>query len=196
MPLFLSEPPVVLVALLGMLGLGVAGLGLTLRVAATDKPGVRSLGRGLLGVGVLLLALAFVWFVVGFFLESPREEAVRRVDDMANAVTEKNWAKFSEHVSESFQKGKMKKADLKGPFDQATGYNLRAVAWDFAPTDPPQVTDTEVVIQFEGKASLPTGEPLLRHFEATFVKDPDGKFRMKTYKAFDFVQKTQPADVP
>lgn len=195
MPLFLSEPPVVLVALLGVLGLLVAGVGLVVRFAAPEQPWARSLGRALLAVGVLLLLLMLGWLIAGFFIESPREEAVRRVNDMANAVTEKNWAKFSENVSDSFEAKGWKKADLKGAFDQGAAYNLRAVAWDFAPTDQPP-TDTEVVIQFEGKATAATGEPLMRHFEATFVKDPDGKFRMKRYQAFDFVQKTQKVDVP
>jgi hypothetical protein len=195
MPLLLSEPPVALVALLGVLGLLVAGAGLVVRFAVPEQPWARTLGRALLGVGGLLLLLALAWLVAGFFIESPREEAVRRVNDMANAVTENNWAKFSENVSDSFEAKGRKKADLKGVFDQGGAYNLRAVAWDFAPTDQP-LTVTEVVIQFEGKATAATGEPLMRHFEATFVKDPDGKFRMKTYKAFDFVQKNQPVDVP
>ncbi len=195
MPPFLSEPPVVLVALLGVLGLCVAGGGLVVRFAVPEQPWARSLGRTLLAVGVLLLLLMLGCLIAGFMIESPREEAVRRVNDMANAMTEKNWSKFSENVSDSFEAKGRKKADLKGVFDQGAAYNLRAVAWDFAPTDQPQ-SDTEVVIQFEGKATAATGEPLMRHFEATFVKDPDGKFRMKTYKAFDFVQKNQPVDVP
>ncbi len=196
MPIFLSEPPVILVALLGVLGLLAAGVGLVVRVTLAEQPWAKSLGRAILVVGVLLLLLAFAWFIAGFFIESPREEAVRRVGTMADAVTEKNWAKFSENVSESFDVKGMKKADLKQRFDQGGAYNLRAVAWDFAPTDPPRMTDTEVVIQFEGKATAATGEPLLRHFEATFVKDPDGKFRMRRYQAFDYVQKSQKEDVP
>lgn len=184
MPLFISEPPIIALMTLGVMALVLGGLWLRYR---------RKL---LLAAAALLLVLLAVWVALGLIYESPREEAVRRVSDMAAAVTAKDWAKFGENVSESFEAKGRKKADLKKVFDQGVAYNLRATAWDFAPTDPPRMTDTEVVIQFEGKAELPTGEPLLRHFEATFVKDPDGKFRLKTYKAFDYVQKNQPADVP
>ncbi len=195
MPLLLSEPPVVLVALLGLLGLLVAGVGVAVTTAAMDRPSARTVGRLLLAVGVLLLLLAFAWFVAGFFIESPREEATRRVTAMADAVTAKDWAKFSENVSESFDAKGRKKADLKSVFDQGKAFNLRAVAWDFAETDQPP-NDTEVVIQFEGKATAATGEPLMRHFEATFVKDPDGKFRMKRYEAFNYLKKNEKEDVP
>lgn len=184
MPLFLSEPPIIALVTLGVMALILGGLWLRYRRVV------------LLAGSGLLLVLLVVWVVLGLMFESPREESVRRVSDMADAVTEKNWAKFGENVSESFEAKGRKKADLKKVFDQGGAFNLRATAWDFALADPPRMTDTEVVIQFDGKATPPTGEPLLRHFEATFVKDPDGKFRMKTYKSFDFVQKNQPADVP
>ncbi|MCU0705097.1 MAG: hypothetical protein MUF18_14080, partial [Fimbriiglobus sp.] len=66
----------------------------------------------LLIAAVLLVVLIIVWMVLGLMSESPREESVRRVSELAAAVTEKNWAKFSENVSESFGDGKIKKVDL------------------------------------------------------------------------------------
>ena len=184
MPTFLSDPsPVVLVAF-GVVVLAVGGLWVRYRT------------RALLAAFAVLLVLLVGWVAAALLAESPREEAVRRVNAMADAVTKKDWAKFGENVSKSFEKGKLRKVDLKGYFDQGTAYDLRAVAWDFALTDPPRVTDTEVVIRFDGKAETARGEPLVRHFEATFVKDPDGQFRMKTYRAFNYVQKNQPEDFP
>lgn len=184
MPTFLSDPPIAALVALGVVVLIFGGLWARYRK------------RPLLAAFGVLAVLLVVWIVLAVAFESPREEAVRRVNDMAAAVTAKDRAKFGENVSESFEKGKLKKADLLGYFDQGAAYNLRATAWDFALTDPPRVTDTEVVIQFEGKAETSRGEPLVRHFQATFVKDPDGKFRLKTYQAFDYIQKNQPADVP
>lgn len=184
MPVFLSDPPPVALVVFGVLVLIAGGLAARYR----KKP--------LLAAFTGLMALLVAWLVTALLVESPREEAIRRVNDMAAAVTAKDWGKFGEHISESFQKGKLKKADLKGYFDQGTGAFQRAVAWDFALTDPPRVTDTEVVIQFDGKAETGRGEPLVRHFEATFVRDPDGRFRMKTYQAFDYIQKKVPEEFP
>ncbi len=196
MPTLLSDPPLVPLVGLAVTGLVVALLGVVFARVLRDEKSWRAAGRVMAGVGGAVFLLMLAWFVCGLCLESPREESVRRVNEMAAAVTAKDWAKFADGVSESFQKGQMKKADLKGYFEQGKVLNLRAVAWDFALTDPPRVTDSEVVIRFEGKAETDRGEPLVRHFEATFVKDPDGKFRMKTYRAFNFVQKKQPADFP
>jgi hypothetical protein len=172
MPTFLSDPPPVALVVFGVLVLAVGGLAARYR----KKP----LLAAFTGLVVLLVA----WLVIALLTESPREEAVRRVNAMAAAVEKKDWAAFGEHISDSFQKDKLKKGDVKTYFDQGTALNLRAAVWDFALTDPPRVSDTEVAISFEAKASPPSGEPFLRRIEATFVKDPDGKFRLKTYDSF------------
>jgi hypothetical protein len=184
MPTLLSDPPIAGLVTLGVLVLAAGGLWLRYR------------GKALLGIAAGLLVLLIVWIIFGVLFESPREEAVRRVKAMADAVTAKDWAKFGENVSESFAAKGRKKADLKAAFDEAGRYNAEATAWEFALTDPPRVSDTEVVIQFDAKGKLPTGEQLPRHFETTFGKDPDGKFRLKSYKAFDYVQKTKEVDFP
>ncbi len=36
----------------------------------------------------------------------------------------------------------------------------------------------------------------MMHFKATFAKDPDGKFRMRTFTPFDYVQKKVPTTLP
>jgi hypothetical protein len=172
MPTFLSDPPPVALVVFGVLVLILGGLAARYR----KKP--------LLAAFTGLVLLFVAWLVVALLTESPREEAVRRVTAMAAAVEKKDWAAFGEHISDSFQKDKLKKADVKGYFDHGTALNLRAAVWDFALTDPPRVTDAEVVIAFEARASPPSGEPFLRRIEATFVKDPDGKFRLKTYETF------------
>ncbi len=172
MPVLISDPPLIGLFALALVVLVVGGLWLRYRK------------RSLLAVAGVLLVLLVAWFVAGLLLESPREESVRRVNDMAAALTAKDWAKFGENVSESFDWEGRKKADLKGPFDLAGRQNLRAAVWSFALTDPPRVSDTEVVISFEARASPPSGEPFLRRIEATFVKDPDGKFRLKGFSPF------------
>jgi hypothetical protein len=183
MPTFLSDPPPAGLITLGLLVLVAGGLW------------VRYRGKPLLAAAVLLLVLLVVWVVLGLVLESPREESIRRVSEMAAAVQAKDWAKFSESVSESFETKGMKKADLKRHFDAAGQVGVRAVAWNFDLTEEPVVSDTEVKIRFDAKAEA-QGREAFMHFQATFGKDPDGKFRMRKYEPFDYVQKKVPASFP
>src|SRR5437773_6294963 len=62
-----------------------------------------------LAVAGLLLAL----FLVDIFVESPREEAVRRVQAMAQAATEQKPEAFLEHVSPKFEKNGKTRNDLR-----------------------------------------------------------------------------------
>jgi hypothetical protein len=183
MPPFLSDPSPAGLITLGLLVLIAGGLWVRYR----RKP--------LLAVFALLLVLLVAWLILAVCFESPREESVRRVSEMAAAVHAKDWAKFSESVSDSFETKGMKKGDLKRHFDAAGQAGVRAVAWNFDLTDPPVVSDTEVKIRFDAKAEAQGREALL-HFQATFGKDPDGKFRMRKYEPFDYVQKNQPASFP
>src|ERR1700679_3414221 len=57
----------------------------------------------------LLLAL----FLIGTFVESPRKEAIRKVQVMAKAATETNVDAFLENVSPRFDVNGRKKEDLK-----------------------------------------------------------------------------------
>jgi len=181
---FLYDPPLAGIVTLALLTLIAAGLWVRYR----KKP--------LLAVSLVLLVLFFAWLVIGLLFESPREESVRRVNEMAAALNAKDWAEFGENVSESYSDAKnRKKADLKKAFDDAGRLGIRAAVWNVELTDPPVVTDTEVKLRFDGKAEA-QGREALAHFQVTFVKDPDGKFRLKEYKSFDYVQKNQQLDVP
>ena len=180
----LAEPPPAALFALGLLALVAGGLWL------------RSRKWPLLVAAAVLLLLLLGWIAAGVLLDTPRKQAERRVQAMAAALSAKNWEQFAENVSDRFDSNGLKKADLRRKFEQGTAYNVKATAWDFAPTDPPRATETEVVLQFEGKATPPTGEPFMLHFEATFAKDPDGKFRMRSFTPFDYVQKNQKATLP
>src|SRR6476659_7488162 len=62
-----------------------------------------------LAVGGALLAL----FLVDTFVESPREEATRRMQAMARAATEMQPEAFLEHVSTKFEKNGRTRDDLR-----------------------------------------------------------------------------------
>lgn len=184
MPTFLSDPPlaVYLVLFLALL----VGGGVWLRTRKKPYLIATIILAGLL-VAVVLCGIAF---------ESPREESARRVAEMAAALSAKDWNKFADHVSESFDHKGIKKKDLKKGFDLGTQYGITATAWDFKLAEGTTPTDTRIELEFEGKATAATGEPLLKHFRATFVKDPDGKFRMTGFTPYNYVQKKVEEPIP
>src|SRR4051812_4187912 len=50
--------------------------------------------KKLLKLGVLLLAAAVIWFVVGRLVESGPERAVRETKEVVAAADKRDWAKF------------------------------------------------------------------------------------------------------
>jgi hypothetical protein len=184
MPHFLSDPPPAAYVVLVLAALVGGGLWYRYR-------------RRMLLMGVAILVTLFILLsLMAVSFESPREQSNRRVREMAQALTEKNWAKFADHVSESFDANGLKKADLKKGFDLGVQYNLRVVAWEFALAEPVTYTDDTVVIRFDAKAEARSGEQLAKHFQATFTKDPDGQFRMTSFTPFNYVQKKLAEPIP
>jgi hypothetical protein len=184
MPTFLAEPPVLLYAVL-LLG-ALAALGLWLR----------SRKRWALAMLGTFVILSVVLFLLDKLNESPREQSVRIVTEMADSIKKKDWATFSGHVSEKFNANGWTKKQMEGFFRMAADrYNVRATAWDFALTDPQMLSDTEVILRFDAKAETPDGQQVLKHFSAKFVKEGD-RFRMITFTPYNYVQKNTPEPLP
>lgn len=183
MPTFLSDPPPAVFVAFVLAVLAVGGLW------------VRYRRRSLLVAAAVILAVLLLLVGIASLSESPREQAVRRVTDMAAALTERNWPRFADHVSESFAAGGLTKADLKKGFDLGTQYQVRAAVWEFDLAEPVVYTADTVAIRFDAKADSPHGQTA-KHFQATFAKDPDGQFRMRTFTPFNYVQKKVAEPIP
>ncbi len=184
MPTVLADPPPAVYVTLVLAALVVGGLW------------VRYRRRALLLAAALVVVCLILVGLIAAFTESPREQAVRKVKELAQAVSAQDWAKFSEHVSESFSADGLKKGDLRGGFDLATRNGVRAAVWEFALTEPVEVSDTRVVIRFDAKAEARAGGQAFKHLHATFEKDPDGQFRLRSFTPFNYVQKNQRESIP
>lgn len=184
MPTFLAEPPVLLYAVLLLAALATLGLWL------------RSRKRWALVALGSFVVLAGVLFLLDRLYESPREQSVRIVTEMAESIKKKDWTTFSGHVSEKFNANGWTKKQLEANFRLAADkYNVRATAWDFALTDPPVQSDTEVMLRFDAKAETQDGQQVLKHFSAKFVKEGD-RFRMVTFTPYNYVQKNMAEPLP
>jgi hypothetical protein len=151
--------------------------------------------RSLMWAAVAVAVLVLV-FVCDRLFESPREEAVRRVRDISDAINARNWDKFQANLSDGFEfKGKKKDEFTNIVRNGVNAFNPRRItAWEFkVPEGARPGGENELVIEFDGKAE--TDKPFLAHFVATFVRDPDGKWRLKTFTPYEY-QRRSALDIP
>ena len=134
------------------------------------------------GSAALLLGL----FLIDRLIESPREEASRRVEAMAAAATAANPDAFLENISKSFNYKGADRERLRqsGAWGLIRQHQARVAVWGLGHDDYSRPNDNEVEVGFYAKAQTPSNEALLRYVKATFVKDPDGAYRLKTFKFF------------
>jgi len=145
-------------------------------------------------VAILLLAAAL--FLIDRTNESPREQAIRSISQMADAVQKKDWNTFSSHVSDKFEAKGLTKKTLEGFFRIASDrYGLRAAAWDFELAEPLVYTDTEIDIRFDAKAEATGGQFAQQHFTAKFVLEGN-RFRLVSFTMYNYVQKSQVEPFP
>ena len=174
MPTFLSDPAPALYLILLVLAVIAAGIWFRYR------------DRGsLVRVGIIVAVLLLL-FVIDTLVESPREEGIRRVNEMCAAATEPNADKFVAHVSESFemQGANKEKVRKSGAWDLIRQYKPRISATGFDRDGYKPVSDAEFDLEFLATAKAEAGLQQ-RYVRARFVRDPDGKHRLKGAKFYD-----------
>jgi hypothetical protein len=131
-----------------------------------------------LAIASLLLAL----FLVDTFVESPREEATRRMQAMARAATEMRPEAFLEHVSTKFEKNGRTRDDLRTShvWDLIRQFQARVSVWDFSRENFEAVSDSEIEIFFMAKGESAQGGMVLRYCKARFVRENDGAWKLKS----------------
>ncbi len=174
MPTWLSDPSPTFYLILFVLAVIAAGMWVRHR----DR---RSAVGAAVAAGVLLLV-----FAVDRLVESPREESVRRVNEMAAAVNERNPDKFLDHVSDRFRYGAINREGLRtiAAWQLVRTHDVRVAVWDFARDDVQRPSDDEVVVGFMSKGES-GGREMPFYIRATFGRDPDGRWRLRTFAAYE-----------
>lgn len=186
MPLFLADPPpsayLLLIALAVVTG----------AVAARYQDRTRA------APFVVALLLLGGLYLLDRFNASPREDAVVAVGTMMAAVGHKSPDGFLKHVSDSFDAYSMKKPQLRRLLELARQHDVTITAWNFDrnrvayhDTTPPAV---EVV--FDARADGPGGQPVPKHVKMTFVRDPDGVYRLRAFATYNIVRKADEEPLP
>jgi hypothetical protein len=192
MPTFLADPPQGLVILL---------------IAAVLVTGLIWLNRRGRKIGIAFLALlglTCLVFLVDRLFESPREEAVRRVQAMVAAADHHDPDAFVAHVADSVEYRGESQVPAKFSREllrrHAFWSNLRQVnahvaAWDFSRDDVTYPSEHSVEVGFLAKGEV-DGKPFPMYFRATFQRQADGQLKLVRLASFDPVNRSKPASVP
>jgi hypothetical protein len=193
MPTALSDPSSTLYAILVIIVFVLAALWF------------RNRTRGNL-IRVLIAVCALVGlFLIDRFFESPREEATRKLHEMAQASQDKHWDAMFRNISDSFKYkgpggGEMSKEDFRKRVKlvEAIPEFKGVIVWDFNRADFKPINNDNFKMGFRAKPKdVPTFDSWII---ATFHHDPDGEWRMSGFNRYDPVKQDRndnpPMDIP
>jgi hypothetical protein len=129
-------------------------------------------------------------------VESPREESVRRVQEMARAAQERNAEGFVSHIAENFEYDgasgprTISRDQLRrSPFwDVLRQFDVQVAVWDFARDDVRELGDNRIEIGFMAKGEA-RETPYPMYLRATFQKQADGQMKLVKFASFDPVKR-------
>ncbi len=193
MPTFLSDPvPALYLVLIAFV------------VATGAVAGRYQDRRSLIRFGVALAALLAL-YLIDKSVESPREEATRRVQAMAEAANARNRDAFVEHVADKVefvggaQPATRTKAEVRSAhfWDILQQFDVRVAVWDFSRENVKQTDPNTVEIGFMGKGETRgEGKQFPVYIRATFTRQADGQFRLTRFGTYHPTNHDEPLGVP
>jgi hypothetical protein len=172
------------------LALAVAA-GLLLALWVRDRRRHWLLGVGFVGV------LALLYLLLDRVVETNREQVVRKVKEMAEAVKTRDTGRLFAHISDQFRRGSLNKSAFRQAVEGA--FNQRQVesvtVWEF---DFPEGTSGEggrLPVVFQAKPHGGPADGAFFRFQAEFVRDPDGQWRLQGFQFF-YPTSNQPLQIP
>jgi hypothetical protein len=140
---------------------------------------------------VALVAL----FVIDRMVESPREQAVRKIQEMGTASRDKKFDELFKHVSDSFKHKSLDKKGLRELANSAEGRGFGGIAeYDLARSGFKEIDANTIEQGFRVKHN---GTPELHFYVyATFKKEADGEWRLTTFELADPVNVKDKKDLP
>jgi hypothetical protein len=151
--------------------------------------------RALISLSVLS-AVTALFVLCDQLFESPREEAVRRVQAMMAAADHRDPDAFASHLAEkvdyqgeqlpvTFTRDELRRHAFWSLLRQ---FDVHVAAWDFAREDAAEHDANSVVIGFLAKGEA-QGKPFPFFFRATFTRQSDGQFKLSKLESFDALQR-------
>ena len=187
MPSFLSDPTTGLYLVLVLVPVVAA-------VPLARYQDRKNLVRFLACCGPLLVVVLIDWLV-----ESPREEANRKVRAMAAAATRADPAAFVEHLSPAFRMNNKGRDEVRASpaWDRIRGEKAEVSVNGFSHDTSEWVSDSEFEVGFFVRCDAPGRSGFLaRYCKARFGKDPDGQYRLRGIKFYDPANRGLNAEEP
>jgi hypothetical protein len=182
MPTFLSDPTTT--SYLLAVGIAVVGLGYWYRTQT--RKSVR--------VACLTLLVPITLTAIDYGIESPREEAVRRVGLLLQAFNSANPDGVTEQLANTFRYGTTTKAITRTApiWGLIREHRPRVAAWDFDRGYVDYPTEGQVRIGCMVKVELAAGGTGLFFFRPLFVREADGAHRLQSFDVHtDALQKSR-----
>jgi hypothetical protein len=131
---------------------------------------------------VLLLAL----YLIDRAVESPREQAVRKLKEIESASQARNYDDAFKHVSDSFQYRSWDKKGLREKARMGEQYFPEGISiFDVKRSDFKEMVDGSIEQEF---AVQPKGNPQFRYqCVGVFKKESDGEWRLTTVRFYPVV---------
>jgi len=147
--------------------------------------------RPTLYVFLLALLLLAAQGLIDVLVDSPREAAVRGIRELSQAANERNWGVFDARISTDFEYRGLNKADFRLKLANVLQqYDARTAVWNFDRDKVKQIGDNQIEIVFDAKGDPKTGAAYYTHLKVLFICEPDGQWRLKTFKVYPYVSKT------
>lgn len=189
MPDWLAEPDSALLLLVAVFAVGFATLAW------------RTRQRSWLILAGLALFLLFGLYLCDRFFQSDRELIGQSIQSIAAAVDSQNLDAVFSHISEEFQYSTVNKAGFRRFCKERMQANHveSLVVWNFQVLKFNETrTQADVSFQFKVKAGGRLGNLEAGFYlcKAEFVKEADGKWRMKTFKVYPLSTADQALTIP
>lgn len=156
----------------------------------------RRYGQGMIAI-ITFLA---VFGIARLFWETPTEQIKRKTEEMIAAVNRRDINGVFQHVSEDFRHGDLNKAMLRTftehHLQQERATEVRAGSTPRVDFRRPAVAGrSAALISFYFTAKVEGMEMQMR-FEGTYVRDPDGQWRLQNFDVFYPPTSTTPLPFP
>lgn len=177
MPAILTDPPAALWIALVVFALVAVGLW------------ARSHSRLAGLVAVVAVAVLVGVFLLDRFVESPREEATRRMRAMIAAFNEKKIDAAFTHLADDFDFRGLKAAEFRKQeaWNLLQSYNVVLAAGGLGEGDSEYPEANTVVIGFTGWATVDGKDIPAVYVRATFKKTTAGEWKMRTMELYESV---------
>jgi len=180
MPTFLSDPTLTLYVLL------------VLFAAFFGWLWSRKRDRRTRILATVAVALTVMLFACDFLIESPREQAVRKIRAMEASANSRDWVNTFKHVSEKFRYDSKTKAAFRSAVAPlAAQHNATVHFKDFDRDNVTYLPNDQIRLGFVVRFSATGVELVPFYMEATFAQEADREYRMIGFTMYDYVKRRE-----